>query len=87
MNENEKTRYAKKILHLLEIDVSEDEELASLLLKIRSAVVLPASQTEGEIMVLTNQIVDELVSACPSEKIIVDLYEKLFHEVTYLPFD
>jgi hypothetical protein len=58
-----------------------------LLDKIRTANILPGSETEGEITVLCNRIADELKKEKSDNNIIISLYEKLHHEVTFLSFD
>jgi hypothetical protein len=87
MTEIKKKETAIKILNLLNITFSNKESFNSLLNKIRTAIVLPGSDTEGEIMVLCIQIADELNKIKPDENTISTLYQKLEHEVTYLPFD
>ena len=63
------------------------EGLDSLLDKKQAAILLPASSTEYEIMVLCTQIADKLNKASPDKNTLSALFQKLHHEVTYLSFD
>ena len=87
MKEIKKKETAIEILNLLNITFSNNESSNSLLDKIRTAMTIPATETEGEIMILCTQIADELNKIEPDENTISTLYQKLEHEVTYLPFD
>lgn len=77
---------ARKTLDVLEVDYSEEEGLELLLTKIRSAMVLVASETEGAIQTLNNQIIREIQNQS-EEKVISDLIQQLNDEVTFLPHD
>jgi hypothetical protein len=77
---------AKKALKIMEIKFTEEDTLETLIPKIRYAIRLPGSNTEGEIMLLSRQIADALETKGSVESI-NELLEKLHSEVTFLYFD
>ena len=83
---DEYLNFARQVLKILDIKFSETEELNELILKIRFAIILPGSTTEGEIMVITKQIADDLenrVTTTKLKKLLADLEDK----ISYLLFD
>jgi len=85
-NKPKYTEYAKKTLKVMSIQYVESESLDSLLTKLRNTIQFPASDTERQIRLLSEEIAQK-VEASGDEKEIEELIKKLEFEVSYLPFD
>lgn len=70
----------------MSIQYVESESLDSLLTKLRNTIQFPASDTERQIRLLSEEIAQK-VEASGDEKEIEELIKKLEFEVSYLPFD
>ena len=77
---------AHKTLEAMELKFDSIESIDQLIQKIRYAILLPGSETEGEIMLLSKKIADLIEQEGAIDEI-ESLLENLHSEVTFNYFD
>ncbi|MBK9750072.1 MAG: hypothetical protein IPO91_25315 [Chloroflexi bacterium] len=82
-----KLRIAQQALEIMKISSGAEDNLDTLVHRLRTVIPLAASSTELEIRRLSNLIADTVENSELEETQVKELLEKLEFEVTFLPFD